>query len=360
MQHRHRFLTLSGGLALVCALTLALALTLAAPAYAAGATPSRANTTHYMGIFHGHQSAAVRAAATNLVYQGGAVETAPLVYISWWGSQWNTGFTTGGYTSAQAQTYITNFYSNVGGSSWDNINTQYCQGIAVGSTSCGSSGTHVTNPVGQLAGTWVDTTTVPTRPTQAQIQSAATRLMNHFGAYNANATYFVFTPTGHSMRGFGTSWCAWHDEPTSGTDMAYAYMPYIPDAGASCGRNFVNSSNDSYGNGYFDGFSIVAVFEVERAETELLGVAAFDGEVRAIDRFNGRGQAANEMQRFESHVSRLRESQQMTRIDAQLHRRPRELLEVENSPCARIKPTCARPAQGRSIIDEGDLVPARK
>src|SRR5947209_12474769 len=207
----------------------ALALTVtASTTSAATASPSKANNPHLTGIYHG---STLRTAGTNLVYQGGAVETTPLVYISWWGTQWNTGFSTGGYSSATAQTYITNFYSNVGGSRWDNIDTQYCQGIAVGSTSCGSGGTHITNPTGQLKGTWVDTTSVPTSPTQAQIQSAATRLMNHFGGYNSNATYFVFTPHGHSMSGFGTSWCAWHYEPTTGTNMAYAYMPYIPDAG---------------------------------------------------------------------------------------------------------------------------------
>jgi hypothetical protein len=270
MRLRHRLLTLSGGFAFVSALLLALAfaLTPTAALAASSSAASRLSAPHYMGIFHGHRSSAIRAAnANDLVYQGGAVEPTPVVYISWWGSQWNTGFSTGGYTSAQAQTYITNFFSNVGGSSWDNINTQYCQGIAVGSTSCGSGGTHITNPTGQLKGTWVDTTSVPRRPTQSQIQSAATRLMNHFGGYNANATYFVFTPTGHSMSGFGTQWCAWHDEPTSGTQMAYAYMPYIPDAGANCGMNFINSNN-SYGNGYFDGFSIVGGHEYSEAMTD--------------------------------------------------------------------------------------------
>ena len=246
-----------------------IALTAVNPALAA---PSASGTTihgHVMGVFKGTKGPHVRAAGTKLVYQGGAVETAPKVYISWWGSQWSTGFSTGGYSSATARTYITNFFSGVGGSKWDNIDTQYCQGIAVGSTSCGTGGTHITNPTGQLAGTWIDTTTsVPTSPTQSQIQSAATRLMNHFGGYNANATYFVFTPHGHSMSGFGTQWCAWHDEPTSGTQMAYAYMPYIPDAGSSCGMNFVNGSNDSYGNGYFDGFSIVGGHEYAEAMTD--------------------------------------------------------------------------------------------
>lgn len=243
-----------------------LALTLASPALAAPAAQSATSHTHVMGVFHGQHG--LKTAGTPLVYQGGAVETAPKVYISWWGSQWNTGFSTGGYSSATAQTYITDFFSGVGGSSWDNINTQYCQGIAVGATSCGTSGTHITNPTGQLAGTWTDTTSVPLHPTQSQIQSAATRLMNHFGAYNSNATYFVFTPHGHSMTGFGTQWCAWHDEPTSGTNMAYAYMPYIPDAGASCGMNFVNSTNNSFGNGYFDGFSIVGGHEYAEAMTD--------------------------------------------------------------------------------------------
>ena len=227
------------------------------------ASPQTSSTIKYMGIRH----AAARTAGTKLVYQGGSVETAPKVYISWWGSQWSTGFSTGGFSSKTAQTYITGFFSNVGGSKWDNIDTQYCQGVAIGSTSC-SGGTHITNPTGQLAGTWVDTTSVPTSPTQSQIQSAASRLMSHFGGYNANATYFVFTPHGHSMSGFGTSWCAWHDEPLSGTTMAYAYMPYIPDAGSSCGMNFVNGSNDSYGNGYFDGFSIVGGHEYAEAVTD--------------------------------------------------------------------------------------------
>ncbi len=252
---------------------IALAFAFTPLAFAQGASSSSAQSNiHYMKTFGGtgvKSNAAIPAASANdLHYQGGAVETAPKVYISWWGSQWNTGFSTGGFTSAQAQTYITGFFSNVGGSSWDNIDTQYCQGTTVGGTTCTSGSTHITNPAGQLAGTWVDTTSVPTRPTQSNIQSAATRLMNHFGGFNANATYFVFTPTGHSMRGFGTQWCAWHDEPTSGTQMAYAYIPYIPDAGTTCGRNFVNGSNNSYGNGYFDGFSIVAGHEYAEAMTD--------------------------------------------------------------------------------------------
>lgn len=234
------------------------------------AANAHATAPHLMGVFKGKDLAAAGTAGTNnLVYNGGPVETSPKVYIDYWGSQWYNGFSTGGYSSKTAQTYIQDFFGNVGGSSWDGTNTQYCQGVAVGTINCGSSGTHITNPTGQLKGTWNDTgTSVPSSPTQSQIAAEATRAVAHFG-YSASATYFVFTPSGHSMSGFGTQWCAWHDSTSSsyGT-VAYAYMPYIPSAGASCGENFVNGSNNSFGNGYFDGFSIVGGHEYAEAMTD--------------------------------------------------------------------------------------------
>jgi hypothetical protein len=231
----------------------------------ASAAPANA-AAHAMGTRYNriHQSS-----TSNMTYQGGPVETTPVVYIDYWGSQWASGFSTGGYTSSQAQTYINDFFGNVGGSSWDNINSQYCEGVPVGTVNCGSSGTHITNSTGQLKGTWTDATTLPSRITQSAIAAEAVNLMNHFGGYNPNATYFVFTPSGHSMRGFGTQWCAWHSETSSGGNtVAYAYMPYQPDAGTSCGENFVNSTDNSFGNGYFDGFSIVGGHEYAEAMTD--------------------------------------------------------------------------------------------
>src|SRR5258706_12105181 len=38
-----------------------------------------------------------------LASHGGAIEQAPSVYIIYWGAQWASGVTTGGPTSAQAQ-----------------------------------------------------------------------------------------------------------------------------------------------------------------------------------------------------------------------------------------------------------------
>jgi len=122
-------------------------------------------------VFHGRvhpiRGAGGQAVTNSLMtYHGGPISSAPVVYINYWGSQWNTGFSTGGYTSAQAQTYVNGFFGNVGGSSWGQIDVQYCQGVSVGATSCPATGvTHVGNQTGLLGGTWVDTTSLPKRIT---------------------------------------------------------------------------------------------------------------------------------------------------------------------------------------------------
>jgi len=251
------------------AATLLFSVGASASAPAAGTAPSSAKVFRPVG-FHqttGAASAAPAASSRNLQYMGGSVLAVPKAFIIFWGPDWNTGWTTGGFTSAQAQTYITSFFGGVGGGSWINSTTQYCSGVAAGSQTCGSTG-RITNPTAQFGGSWVDTTTVPTRPTDSQARAAAQRGASHFG-YSANALYMVFTPHNKSISGFGTQFCAYHDNTSfNGQPLAYANMPYAPDAGTSCGRNFVNASNSSFGNGFFDGLSIVAGHEYAEAVTD--------------------------------------------------------------------------------------------
>jgi serine protease len=198
----------------------------------------------------------------NLFSHGGAIEQAPKVYIIYWGPQWQTGFTTGGHTSTEARSYVEGFFNGVGGSSWANSTIQYCQGVPSGTVTCGSASAHPGNLAGQLAGIFVDPTAVPTSPTQSQIAAEASAAAAQFpGGLNPQADYMVFTPTGHSMNGFTTTWCAWH---SSSGNMSYSYMPYQPDAGASCGMNFVNGGS----SGYFDGFSIVGGHEYAETITD--------------------------------------------------------------------------------------------
>ncbi len=113
---KHSRKVLIGSLVGVASLFAALALVLAAftgnAAAAAGGTE----------VFHGQVFAARGASgqavtSSNMYYHGGRVAHSPIVYISWWGPQWSSGFSSGGYTSAQAQTYNTDFFGSVGSSS---------------------------------------------------------------------------------------------------------------------------------------------------------------------------------------------------------------------------------------------------
>ena len=188
-----------------------------------------------------------------LFSHGGAVETSAKVYIVFWGAQWSN--------SGAAQSYVTNFFSGVGGSSWANSTTQYCQGVPAGTTQCAAGSQTASNPPNELAGIWNDPSTVPTSPTQSQIAAEAAALANQFGGVNSGADYMVFTPSGHSQSGFGTKWCAYH---SSSGSLSFSYVPYQPDAGTACGMNFVNSGS----NGLFDGFSIVGGHEYAETVTD--------------------------------------------------------------------------------------------
>lgn len=253
----------------------ALAGAISVVVFAAGPALASSAAAHVMATrtYQGHAHA--KSGGTSLLkYGGGAIESKPVVFIDYWGQAWANGFSTGGYSSAQATTYINDFFSGVGGTSWIASQNQYCQSnasvsVAVGATTCPAGATFIANYGTELVGTWNDTLSNPSsRPSTSNIATEALNAVAHFG-YNSNATYFVFLPSGSDPSGFRTRWCAWHSETTyNGQPVAFANMPYQPDAGTSCGENFVNSSNDSFGNGYFDGFSVVGGHEYAEAETD--------------------------------------------------------------------------------------------
>ena len=177
----------------------------------------------------------------NLAYKGGVggigVETTPKVYLVLWGSQWSSD------PSGEAG-IVQSFLSDVGGSSWLNSVTQYCQGVAVGTIFCGSSGQHAGNPAGIFAGTYNDNgSAAPSSPTQSQLAAEAVRAAGYFGnttsSSNASSQYVIATAHGNNASGFGTQYCAWHSSTSSSYgNIAYTNLPYITDAGASCGANF--------------------------------------------------------------------------------------------------------------------------
>jgi serine protease len=190
-------------------------------------------------------------ATTNLTYHGGPIQTAPKMYVVYWGSSWNSS--TGDPNGVRAR--ANSFFGVIGGSKWLNSVTQYTQ----------SNGAHVGNAAGSFAGSYVDTSTnPPSRPSQSQIAAEAAKAAAKYNDYSASAAYIVVLPHGIKPSGFGTQYCAWHSSTTvsgKGT-IAYTNDPYLPDVGASCGAGSVNSP------GTLDGISIVYGHEQGETETD--------------------------------------------------------------------------------------------
>jgi hypothetical protein len=187
---------------------------------------------HYMATVHNVKNQAKPLILLN--YGGGPVLVAPKVYFIFW------GYKTYG-DSYKVKKLLKSYGKHIGGSAYNNIYTQYYM-------TSGASTVYVTNPSKQLGGIWEDdTNAVPAHPSDSQVQAEALAGVTHFG-YDPNGSYVVATPTGHSSSGFGTSYCAYHGAFSSGGHLvSYTNLPYMPDAGANCGANFITPPNDESG-----------------------------------------------------------------------------------------------------------------
>lgn len=190
------------------------------------------------------------AAGGNLLYNGGPVQTAPHIYVVFWGASWSSS--SGDPNGVGA--LLKSWYGAMAGSKWLNSTTQYTQ----------SDGAHVGNANGQLQGTYIDTSSSPPRrPTQSQLAAEARKAAAHFGNYTASASYIVALPHGIAPSGFKTQYCAWHSSTSAtGGTIAYTNLPYIPDAGSNCGAGSVNSPGTN------DGVTIVSGHEQGETATD--------------------------------------------------------------------------------------------
>jgi hypothetical protein len=266
--------------------------------YRHGAVPDL-QTNGQMQAYHAaHPDAAIPAASANNLRYGGGVDGIgvttgkPKVYLIFYGSQWGTSSTdaNGNLTFSgdprAAAPRLQQFFKGVGTNNelWSGTQTQYCEGVATGSQTCPASAAHVGYPTGgALAGVWADTGAAsPTQANGHQLGVVAVAAASHFGnttpAANRSAQYVVVSPTGTRPDGFNTpggGFCAWHDwngdtTLTGGAisstvgDIAFTNMPYVTDAGTSCGQNFVNSGSA----GTLDGFTIVNGHEYAETITD--------------------------------------------------------------------------------------------
>jgi serine protease len=303
---------LAAGPLRAAAVSLFVSLGMAGAALAAPAGASAASTAPAYSNGHAYRHGAVprrglqhtkafnapgtpAASANNLNYGGGisgvGVTTgAERVYLVFWGSQWGTQSTnSSGYATFSGDPKsvapdVQAFFTGLGngGETWSGVMTQYCQGLAVGTQTCPAGNTsHVGYPTGgALAGVWEDTSSAAPSAASAhhlgqEAENAATHFGNTTTASNRSTQYVIVSPTGANPDNYKTQgFCAWHDYSgdstmdgggaVSGSLVAFTNLPYIPDAGASCGQNFVNSGSA----GTLDGVTIVEGHEYAETVTD--------------------------------------------------------------------------------------------
>ena len=257
--------------------------------YRHGAVPSQEASARMKQWTAGNDKVVPFDSANNISYNGGVdgigVTTGKeRVYLIFWGTQWGTagtdanGNTTFSGDWAGMAPRLQQMFKGIGsgGELWSGVMTQYCEGVAVGTQTCPLNSLHVGYPTGgALGGVWYDNSAAaPNTATALQLGQEAVTAAGHFGNTNAilnrNAQYVVVSPTGTHPDGFLSDFCAWHDwnrdvgAASSVGDIAFTNLPYVPDAGGSCGTNFVNSGSA----GSLDGVTIVEGHEYAETITD--------------------------------------------------------------------------------------------
>jgi hypothetical protein len=239
----------------------------------------------------------------NMAYYGGHVQTAPKVYLVYWGwgekGAWPAGTTCKAASFAEgtvkaklacdpdgAGKRMADFVSQLGGTDWAGVQTQYFD------TDSSGAQHNITNPANQLGGIWVDDANPNTLPktnetdaggptnTLTVLAQEAQRAAAHFKVTDLkNANFAIIQPPGLSdPNALSQGYCAFHDYTQPGIEndaytkvqpnLAYTNMPYalaINSGGSNvCGENAVNSGNA----GKLDGFSIVLGHEIEETVTD--------------------------------------------------------------------------------------------
>ena len=240
----------------------------------------------------------------NMAYYGGHVQIAPKVYIVYWGwgepGAFPAGTSCAPETIAEGAMTVTlacdpdgagkrmaDFVSQLGGTNWAGVQTQYYQ------TDSSGNKQFITNPGNQLGGIWTDDSndisglpkTSSSNPpgagnTYTDLAAEAARAVSHFGITDlANADIVIAqAPSYSDPNALSTGYCAFHDYTQPGVEggiyngiasnISYTNMPYvlsINSGGANaCGENAVNSG----AAGKLDGYSIVLGHEIEETVTD--------------------------------------------------------------------------------------------
>jgi serine protease len=235
----------------------------------------------------------------DIIYHGGnvgpgaiGIQKTPAVYLIYWGTEWAQGFTTADvdgklFSSKTLQNYLNTFMGNLGGSPWAAVQTQYCRNVPAGTTSCAGipGADFITNPKRQLKGVWTDPTPVPDQIVTLGLAEnlvddplamEAQRASAHF-TFDPDATYIIMTPPRPVATG-QPAYCGYHTQTTSINGIGnpyrieYSFIPWQntdwPGLGQGCGLHNVNAKSNAFGNGIFDGYSMVVGHEYSEAVTD--------------------------------------------------------------------------------------------
>jgi hypothetical protein len=181
--------------------------------------------------------------SNGISYHGGPVMNGTVnVYYIWYGN----------WSGNSGTTILTNFISNLGGSSYEHINTTYYDG----------SNTHVTGAI-NYAGSTTDNYSQGTSLSDAQIQSVVAAHCGTLGSCDPNGLYFVLTSSDvTASSGFCTQYCGWHNHGTiAGKDVKYAFVGNPDRCPTSCAAQTTGPN----GNAGADGMASIIAHESEEA-----------------------------------------------------------------------------------------------
>jgi hypothetical protein len=228
------------GFGTICGFVTSMAVVPAATASSSGAN-AVGNTMHLMAPVRPNNAQSSRPSkggSNNLAYRGGAVEHTPTIVLVEWGSQWLTNGDASGEIGV-----LKLFLGGLDGrETWSTSTTQYCSGVSTGTANCltSLSASYISYPASQSFQFYDDTSSpAPSQPTQTDLANEAKKIAGLVGN-TADRQFVIATATHNSSSGFGTQYCAWHSSTSSASTgtVAYTNLPYMTDAGGSCGANF--------------------------------------------------------------------------------------------------------------------------
>ncbi len=257
---------------------------LVAASVTAGASGSSVPAPARLGVKQIHATPPTPLIVTPMSLHSGArtgvVLTNPKVYLVFWGSQWSRD-------PAHAAPALQAMFKNLYGvpDTWGTILTQYCEGLPVGTTSCGIKGTHIKHPTASiLGGVWFNTASPePADATFGQLGAEAVRAAAHFGnksqTPNFNAQYVIASPTGTDPDGWAdpaTGYCAYHSAVASAYGkLAWTNLPYVPDLGKG-GCTTIATPR------LLDGYESTETHEYAESVTEPFSTGWYSGDFNEI------------------------------------------------------------------------------